>query len=91
MWRDERFGLMEEMTREQFKDPEIFVVDPSDEIEQAQESADAQNMMQLAVASGMLGGGGEGGNMADQGMPGQAGAGTRTTAPTTPMPDATQV
>ena len=72
-------------TFEQFKDPEIFVVDPSDEIEQAQESADAQNMMQLAVASGMLGGG-EGGNMADQGMPGQAGAGSRTTAPTTPCP-----
>ena len=44
----------------------------------------------LGSITGMLGGG-EGGNMADQGMPGQAGAGSRTTAPTTPMPDATQV
>lgn len=76
-------------TFEQFKDPEIFVVDPSDEIEQAQESADAQNMMQLAVMSGMMGG--EGGMGGGEGMPGQAGAGPNTTAPTSPMPDATQV
>ncbi|HNW41165.1 MAG TPA: hypothetical protein PKN08_04605, partial [Opitutaceae bacterium] len=76
-------------TFEQFKDPEIFVVDPSDEIEQAQESADAQNMMQLAVMSGMIGG--EAGMGGGEGMPGQAGAGPNTTAPTSPMPDATQV
>ena len=72
-------------TFEQFKDPEIFVVDPSDEIERAQESADAQNMMQLAVMSGMMGGEpGMGGGMPPQG-------GGEQSAPSSPMPDATQV
>jgi len=72
-------------TFEQFKDPEIFVVDPSDEIEQAQESADAQTMMQLALASGMMGGEPGGG------QPGQEGMGAPDTPAPSPMPDATQV
>lgn len=72
-------------TFEQFKDPEIFVVDPSDEIEQAQEAADAQTMMQLALASGMMGGEPGGG------QPGQEGMGAPDAPVPSPMPDATQV
>lgn len=40
-------------TFEQFKDPETFIVDPSDEIQQSQEAAD----MQMALQMGMMMGG----------------------------------
>jgi len=44
-------------TFEQFKDPETFITDPSDEIEAAQDAADMQNQMQLAMAMATMGDG----------------------------------
>jgi len=53
-------------TFEQFKDPESFIVDPSDEIQSAQDMTDFNTMMQL----GMMMGGGQPGAGQQPGAPG---------------------